>query len=500
MSELINENISIEKTSLFDFHYKNNAKIVSFGGYYLPINYSSGIIAEHNHTRLKASVFDVSHMGQIEINGPFVMEALEKIFPISFCKLAPGKIKYTQLLNHEGKIIDDLMIHKTRDENSVWLVVNAACKQKDISHLRHNLNKKFNINLRSDLSLIALQGPKSEKILADLIPEIKEMEFMSSSWFRYKNYEILISRCGYTGEDGFEISIPNKYVVTFTEKLLKNNDVKLAGLGARDSLRLEAGLCLYGHDIDIEKNPIEAGLKWSICKDRLDKQDFIGGQVIADEYKKGPQKNLLGFLPKGRAPAREGTLIYDASNKLIGEVTSGSFSPSLGVPISMGYIISSFKNEKEVFFDIRGKKIPADIIKLPFVPHNYFKRKKLMTDIFYTKDHEWIKVNGDEGVVGITSYASEQLGDIVFVELPEKGNSFDQGKDVAVIESVKAASEIYSPASGEIYETNSSLEEKPEIINEDPLERGWLYKVIIKNKDELKNLMSEEEYKKLIGV
>ena len=376
MSELINENISIEKTSLFDFHYKNNAKIVSFGGYYLPINYSSGIIAEHNHTRLKASVFDVSHMGQIEINGPFVMEALEKIFPISFSKLAPGKIKYTQLLNHEGKIIDDLMIHKTRDENSVWLVVNAACKQKDISHLRHNLNKKFSINLRSDLSLIALQGPKSEKILADLIPEIKGMEFMFSSWFRYKNYEILISRCGYTGEDGFEISIPNKYVVTFTEKLLKNNDVKLAGLGARDSLRLEAGLCLYGHDIDIEKNPIEAGLKWSICKDRVDKQDFIGGQAIADEYKKGPKKKLLGFLPKGRAPAREGTLIYDASNKLIGEVTSGGFSPSLGVPISMGYIISSFKNEKEVFFDIRGKKIPADIIKLPFVPHNYFKRKK----------------------------------------------------------------------------------------------------------------------------
>ena len=165
MSELVNENISIEKTSLFDFHNKNNAIIVPFGGYYLPINYPSGIIAEHNHTRFKASLFDVSHMGQIEINGPFVMEAMEKILPISFSKLAPGKIKYTQLLNHEGKIIDDLMIHKTRDENSVWLVVNAACKQKDINHLRDNLNKKFNINLRTDLSFIALQGPKSEKIL-----------------------------------------------------------------------------------------------------------------------------------------------------------------------------------------------------------------------------------------------------------------------------------------------------------------------------------------------
>ena len=374
MSELLNENVHIEKTSLFDFHNQMNAKLVSFGGYYLPINYTSGIIAEHNHTRSKASIFDVSHMGQIEISGPFIMEAMEKILPISFSKLLPGKVKYTQFLNKEGMIIDDLMIHRTYNENRVWLVVNAACKEKDINHLKENLNSNFNINVRDDLSLIALQGPKSESALLKLVPSILGMEFMTSVWVNYKNYRILISRCGYTGEDGFEISIPNKHVISFTETLLEDSDIKLAGLGARDSLRLEAGLCLYGHDINLKTSPIEAGLKWSICKDRINAGDFIGGNRIKHEYSDGPSRRLLGFLPKGRAPAREGTLIYDFRNNLIGEVTSGGFSPTLSIPVSMGYIDSSSINQKEVFLDVRGKKIPADIVKLPFVPHNYFKK------------------------------------------------------------------------------------------------------------------------------
>ena len=374
MSELLNENFHIEKTSLFDFHNQMNAKMVSFGGYYLPINYAGGIISEHIHTRSKASIFDVSHMGQIEINGPFIMEALEKILPISFSKMLPGKVKYTQFINHEGKIIDDLMVHRTDNENSVWLVVNAACKEKDIEHLRASLNKNFDINLRNDLSLIAIQGPKAEESLLKLIPCLLNMDFMSSNWINYKNYKILATRCGYTGEDGFEISVPNKYVTSFTESLLKNPDVKLAGLGARDSLRLEAGLCLYGHDISLKTSPIEAGLKWSLCKDRVSSADFIGGNAIRGEVNKGPVKSLLGFLPKGRAPAREGTLIYDSNDNLIGEVTSGGFSPSLGVPISMGYINTPSLDQKEIFLDVRGKKIPADVVKLPFVPHNYFKK------------------------------------------------------------------------------------------------------------------------------
>ena len=367
--------MEVQKTALYNYHKNLGAKFVPFAGYEMPIQYKDGIVKEHISTRTHAGFFDVSHMGQFFLEGDeTLIESLEKIIPADLKNLKINHSKYSFLLNNEGGIIDDLII--TRTEKGFCIILNAACKENDIKQISRFLEKNHKQNLNNDLSLIALQGPKSEKILVDLIPEIKGMEFMSSSWFRYKNYEILISRCGYTGEDGFEISIPNKHIVTFTEKLLKNNYVKLAGLGARDSLRLEAGLCLYGHDIDIEKNPIEAGLKWSICRDRVDKQDFIGGQAIAGEYKKGPQRNLLGFLPKGRAPAREGTLIYDASNKLIGEVTSGGFSPSLGVPISMGYIISSFNNKKEVFLDVRGKKIPADIIKLPFVPHNYFKRKK----------------------------------------------------------------------------------------------------------------------------
>ena len=374
MSDLATENISIEKTSLFDFHSENNAKMLPFGGYYLPINYSSGIIAEHKHTRLNASIFDVSHMGQIEIKGPFVLNAIEKILPISFSKILPGKIKYTQFLNQHGKIIDDLMIHRTYDDNCVWLVVNAECKEKDINHLKENLNKNFDIFLRNDLSLIALQGPKSESALLNLTPCISGMEFMSSMWVDYKNYKILISRCGYTGEDGFEISIPNNHIISFTKELLDNPDVKLAGLGARDSLRLEAGLCLYGHDISLKDSPLEAGIDWSICKERLNKSNFIGGKVMKEETIKGPKKRLMGFLPKGRAPAREGTKIFDTNSKLIGKITSGGFSPSLSRPISMGYIDTISINEEEVYLDVRGMKIPTNIIELPFVPHNYFKK------------------------------------------------------------------------------------------------------------------------------
>ena len=224
------------------------------------------------------------------------------------------------------------------------------------------------------IKLIALQGPKSELALSRVIPCISSMEFMSSIWVNYKNYKVLISRCGYTGEDGFEISIPNKNVTSFTEILLKNPEVKLAGLGARDSLRLEAGLCLYGHDISQEITPLEAGLKWSLDKERLNNADFIGGYAIKDELINGSKRNLLGFLPKGRAPAREGTLIYDSQDNLIGEVTSGGFSPSLSIPISMGYINSSLLDQKEVFLDVRGKKIPTEVVRLPFLSHNYFKK------------------------------------------------------------------------------------------------------------------------------
>ena len=365
----------MEKTALYNFHKNLGAKFVPFAGYEMPIQYKDGIVKEHISTRQSAGFFDVSHMGQLFVSeNKLTEQCLEKIIPLDFKEIKINQSKYSFLINDKGGVIDDLII--TRVESGFNIILNAACKDNDIKEIAKCLNSKNKYELRKDLSLIALQGPKSETILESIVVGVKQLKFMNGNYFEFQGKKIYITRSGYTGEDGFEISIPNNYVVTFTQKLLKNTDVKLAGLGARDSLRLEAGLCLYGHDIDIEKTPIEAGLKWSICKDRIDKEDFIGGQAIADEYKKGPQKKLLGFLPKGRAPAREGTLIYDANNNLLGEVTSGGFSPSLGIPISMGYIISSFNNKKEVFLDIRGKKIPADIIKLPFIPHNYFKKEK----------------------------------------------------------------------------------------------------------------------------
>ena len=374
MSELLNENIHIEKTSLFDFHNQMNAKLVPFGGYYLPINYTPGIIAEHNHTRSSASIFDVSHMGQIEISGPFVMEAMEKILPISFSKISPGKVKYTQFLNKEGKIIDDLMIHRTSNENTVWLVVNAACKEKDINHLRENLNKKFDINIRDDLSLIALQGPKSESALLKLAPGILGMEFMSSAWVNFQNYKILISRCGYTGEDGFEISVPNDAALMLSEKLLDFPYVKLAGLGARDLLRLEAGLCLYGQDLDTTTTPVEAGLIWSISKRRRAVGGFPGANIIKSQLLNGTSRMLIGIRPSGRAPARLGTNIKSVDGMSIGIITSGAFGPTIGGPVSIGYVITSHaKVGMEINLDIRGKNAPAKVVALPFFPHRYFK-------------------------------------------------------------------------------------------------------------------------------
>ena len=271
---------NLKTTPLYKTHNNNSAKLVSFAGYYLPIQYANGIIAEHNHTRKAASVFDVSHMGQIKISGPMIYEAMEKILPISFSRIAPGQIKYTQFLNKEGKIIDDLMIHRSFEDNQIWLVVNADCTEKDLDHLYSNLNRSYKIELIDDRALIAIQGPKSSNILKEFFNEIDNMPFMTGDWFTYDNEQFFVSRCGYTGEDGYEVSIKDRYAEEFISKLLKFEDVKLAGLGARNSLRMEAGLCLYGNDISTLTSPVEAGLTWSIPKERIMNGGFIGHENI----------------------------------------------------------------------------------------------------------------------------------------------------------------------------------------------------------------------------
>ena len=368
---------NLKTTPLYKIHNNNAAKLVSFAGYYLPIQYANGIIAEHNHTRKAASVFDVSHMGQIKISGPMIHDALEKILPISFSRIAPGQIKYTQFLNKEGKIIDDLMIHRSFEDNQIWLVVNADCTEKDLDHLYSNLNRSYKIELIDDRALIAIQGPKSSNILKEFFNEIDNMPFMTGDWFTYDNEQFFVSRCGYTGEDGYEVSIKDRYAEEFIGKLLKFEDVKLAGLGARNSLRMEAGLCLYGNDISTLTSPVEAGLTWSIPKERIENGGFIGHENIKKDLIDGVEKKLVGIKPLGKLPAREGTQILNKNGKIIGEITSGGYSPSLQAPIAMGYINAEILNKNcEILLNVRGNSLPAEIVSLPFVEHKYFRGKK----------------------------------------------------------------------------------------------------------------------------
>ena len=368
---------NLKTTPLYKIHNNNAAKLVSFAGYYLPIQYANGIIAEHNHTRKAASVFDVSHMGQIKISGPMIHDALEKILPISFSRIAPGQIKYTQFLNKEGKIIDDLMIHRSFEDNQIWLVVNADCTEKDLDHLYSNLNRSYKIELIDDRALIAIQGPKSSNILKEFFNEIDNMPFMTGDWFTYDNEQFFVSRCGYTGEDGYEVSIKDRYAEEFISKLLKFEDVKLAGLGARNSLRMEAGLCLYGNDISILTSPVEAGLTWSIPKERIENGGFIGHENIKKDLIDGVKKKLVGIKPLGKLPAREGTQILNKNGNIIGEITSGGYSPSLQAPIAMGYINAEILQKNcEILLNVRGNSLPAEIVSLPFVEHKYFRGKK----------------------------------------------------------------------------------------------------------------------------
>ena len=269
------------------------------------------------------------------------------------------------------------MICRAFDNDHVWLVVNADCTHKDLDHLCENLNKNYKIELIEDRALIALQGPKSSNILKTFFHEIDDMPFMTADWFNYSNEKFFISRCGYTGEDGYEISIKDRYAEKFINELLQCEDVKLAGLGARNSLRMEAGLCLYGNDISSYVSPIEAGLTWSIPKERIKDGGFIGYEPIKKDIENGVERKLVGIRPLSKIPAREGTQIFDKHEKKIGEITSGGYSPTLQSPIAMGYITSDIlKSNCEVLLNVRGNLIPAEITSLPFVEHRYFRGNK----------------------------------------------------------------------------------------------------------------------------
>jgi aminomethyltransferase len=364
--------MEIKKTSLYQLHKNNNAKFVEFAGYEMPIQYDRGIIEEHKFTREYSGIFDVSHMGQLFIYGDEnLTKDLEKIFPIDLKNLKLNNSKYSFLMNDEAGIYDDLII--TKIEGGFIIILNAACKDNDHKILSKLLNNKYTMNLDEKRSLVAIQGPKSVRILDDIINSVENLNFMSGDWFTYKEQKVYVTRSGYTGEDGFEISIENHLAENFTKDLLEKG-AKLIGLGARDTLRLEAGLCLYGHELDINKTPIEANLKWAISKQRIENGDFIGSDIIKNQINEGVKQTRVGIMPEGRIIAREKTKIFNEADLLIGEITSGTFGPSVNGPVAMGYIEKEFsKKDTKVFLEVRGKKHPANICGLPFYKKSYVK-------------------------------------------------------------------------------------------------------------------------------
>ncbi len=345
--------------------------MVDFAGYALPARYR-GIIAEHQQARNAAALFDVSHMGQIRICGPRAIEAIESLVPGDIAGLAKGRMRYTQLTNENGGILDDLIVTRL-DGGDVMVIVNAACKTADVEYMG-SVVEAFGCRLSIDdgAALLALQGPAAETALAAVVPGAQGLTFMEADAFQWEGAPVWISRSGYTGEDGFEISLPAGQAKKFAEELLVNEAVDLSGLGARDSLRLEAGLCLYGHDIDTTTTPVEAGLTWSIGKRRWHKGGFPGADAIRQQLQNGVSRRRVGLRPEGRAPAREGMEIQACNGEVIGTITSGGFGPSVGGPIAMGYVATSQAAAGNIVsLILRGRPTMAKVARLPFITPQY---------------------------------------------------------------------------------------------------------------------------------
>ncbi len=366
----------LKSTPLHALHVSLGAKMVPFAGYDMPVNYPLGVLKEHLHTRMHAGLFDVSHMGQATLTGKDTAAALEALVPGDIAALKPGHIRYTLLLNAQGGIIDDLMVTNTGQPDTLFLVVNAACKDGDFAHIAAKLGGHATLTRHEDQALLALQGPEAAAVLAKFIPAAAAMEFMTSREDSFDGVPVRLFRSGYTGEDGYEISVPNARAEKVARALLAAPGVQPIGLGARDSLRLEAGLCLYGSDIDTATSPVEAGLSWVIGKRRREQGGFPGAARIQKELKDGAARKRVGIKPLGRAPARAHTEIQDTSGKRVGEITSGGFGPSFNAPVAMGYVDTPLaKPGTPVNLIVRGAALPAEVVALPFVPHRYVKTK-----------------------------------------------------------------------------------------------------------------------------
>ena len=367
----------LRRTPLHDLHVELGARMVPFAGYEMPVQYPLGVLKEHQHTRAAAGLFDVSHMGQVILRGDGVAGALESLIPMEVAGLAEGRQRYGLFTNADGGIRDDLMFANRGDH--LFLVVNAACKEADIAHLRDSL-PGIEVEEITDRALLALQGPASEAVMERLVPGTGAMRFMDVGTHEWEGAELWISRSGYTGEDGYEISVPEDRAVELAQALLLQPEVEAIGLGARDSLRLEAGLCLYGHDVDEGTTPVEGALTWAIQKvrrrDGARDGGFPGAHRILDQLATGAGRKRVGLKPEGRSPMREGVEIFANEDAVepIGRITSGGFGPTVGGPIAMGYVPTDHAEEGTVLFaELRGKRLPVAVAALPFVPAN-FKR------------------------------------------------------------------------------------------------------------------------------
>src|SRR6201996_2482191 len=353
---------NLRRTPLYDLHLSLGGKMVPFAGYEMPVQYPAGVLKEHLHTRAKAGLFDVSHMGQGWLSGD--VNALERVTPADVAGLKPGMQRYGLLLTPEGTIKDDFMFSRLAGEDDLYLVVNAGGKEADFDYINETLKGVAKVTPRFDRALLALQGPAAEKVLARHAPSTAELTFMKVIRTTVAGCPAIISRTGYTGEDGYEISIEGADAEKVARTLLGEPEVLPIGLGARDSLRLEAGLCLYGHDIDESINPAEGALMWSVAKRRRADRDFPGAAKILDGT---PAKKRVGILPVGKAPAREHNAIADKSGRVIGEITSGGFGPSLNAPVAMGYVETEFAADgTEIDLIVRGKPMPARVAPMPF--------------------------------------------------------------------------------------------------------------------------------------
>jgi aminomethyltransferase len=374
------EEIDLKQTQFYHHHLAAGGKMVPFAGYLMPVQYSDGIMQEHLHCRDNAGLFDVSHMGQVLVSGEGAALALEQLMPVDLEALQINQQTYSTFTTESGGISDDLIVTRWSEE-SFFLVVNAACKTQDIAHLKAHLDVHANhidVTCLADRQLLALQGMRAKEVMAELAPEANKLVFMNGCRVAIDGMDCYITRSGYTGEDGFEISVADSDALMLADKIFSYSLVKWIGLGARDSLRLEAGLCLYGHDMNLETSPIEAGIAWSISKSRrpggAKAGGFFGADIILDHIANGVAKKRVGFLVEGRAPVREGADIIDKHGAVVGQITSGGFGPTLQAPVAMGYVpteLSAVGTQLHAL--VRGKERPITVTKMPLVKQRYFR-------------------------------------------------------------------------------------------------------------------------------